>query len=430
MTIVRQEQDQDSSPSTRRPRRRLQTLDSWRAYRNFRFLWVANFFANTAQWLQLLSVGWLVRDLTDSFASSGLLVVAVGGMTTLPTLIVGPWAGVLGDRVNRRKLVMAVQSFMTVAAITFAFVVHSGHIEWWHAYIYVFVSGICWSISITMRQTLVANTVPREALVNAYASNTLTITGTRMIGPFIGGVLITTIGFTWNFAIEASLYAATVLAFWPMKTPFLQHRPADSNASPLSDFLEGLRYVRKQERVIWNLLVVGLIPNVLLHPVWFVLPVFTVEVLHRTADTGGVLLAVTGFGGLLSALTIASVGFGANRGLICLWAVLVSSAAVVLFAYSPWLVPAAILIGLMSLAQATFRTSSSTLIQSMVPDHLRSRITSLHLYSQGFVFMSSLAVGLLVDLTTVVVALAAVGIAGLVLGSISYLVLPKVRQAR
>jgi len=391
---------------------------------------VANFFANTAQWLQLLSVGWLVRDLTDSFASSGLLVVAVGGMTTLPTLIVGPWAGVLGDRVNRRKLVMAVQSFMTVAAITFAFVVHSGHIEWWHAYIYVFVSGICWSISITIRQTLVANTVPREALVNAYASNTLTITGTRMIGPFIGGVLITTIGFTWNFAIEASLYAATVLAFWPMKTPFLQHRPADSNASPLSDFLEGLRYVRKQERVIWNLLVVGLIPNVLLHPVWFVLPVFTVEVLHRTADTGGVLLAVTGFGGLLSALTIASVGFGANRGLICLWAVLVSSAAVVLFAYSPWLVPAAILIGLMSLAQATFRTSSSTLIQSMVPDHLRSRITSLHLYSQGFVFMSSLAVGLLVDLTTVVVALAAVGIAGLVLGSISYLVLPRVRQAR
>ncbi|HIM63142.1 MAG TPA: MFS transporter [Dehalococcoidia bacterium] len=430
MTIVRQEQDQDSSPSTRRPRRRLQTLDSWRAYRNFRFLWVANFFANTAQWLQLLSVGWLVRDLTDSFASSGLLVVAVGGMTTLPTLIVGPWAGVLGDRVNRRKLVMAVQSFMTVAAITFAFVVHSGHIEWWHAYIYVFVSGICWSISITMRQTLVANTVPREALVNAYASNTLTITGTRMIGPFIGGVLITTIGFTWNFAIEASLYAATVLAFWPMKTPFLQHRPADSNASPLSDFLEGLRYVRKQERVIWNLMVVGLIPNVLLHPVWFVLPVFTVEVLHRTADTGGVLLAVTGFGGLLSALTIASVGFGANRGLICLWAVLVSSAAVVLFAYSPWLVPAAILIGLMSLAQATFRTSSSTLIQSMVPDHLRSRITSLHLYSQGFVFMSSLAVGLLVDLTNVVVALAAVGIAGLVLGSISYLVLPRVRQAR
>ncbi|MCH7738068.1 MAG: MFS transporter [Chloroflexi bacterium] len=404
-------------------------MDSWRAYRDFRFLWVANFFANTAQWLQLLSVGWLVRDLTDSFAASGLLVVTVGGMTTLPTLIVGPWAGVLGDRVDRRKLVMAVQSFMTVAAIIFAIVVHSGHVEWWHAYIYVFVSGICWSTSITMRQTLIANTVPREALVNAYASNTLTITGTRMVGPFIGGILITTIGFTWNFAIEASLYGATVLAFLPMKTPYLEHRTPDSTSSPLADFLEGLNYVRKQERVIWNLLVVGLIPNVLLHPVWFVLPVFTVEVLHRSADVGGILLAVTGFGGLLSALTIASLGFGANRGLICLWAVLLASVTVILFAYSHWLAPAMVFIGLMALAQATFRTSSSTLIQSLVPDHLRSRITSLHLYSQGFVFMSSLALGLLVDLTTVVVALAAVGAAGLVLGSISYLAFPRVRQA-
>ena len=405
-------------------------MDSWRAYRDFRFLWVANFFANTAQWLQLLSIGWLVRDLTDSFASSGLLVVTVGGMTTLPTLVVGPWAGVLGDRVDRRKLVMAIQAFMTVAAVVFAFVVHSGHVEWWHAYIYVFVSGICWSISLTIRQTLVANTVPREALVNAYASNTLTITGTRMVGPFVGGIMITTIGFTWNFAIEAGLYAATVLAFFPMKTPYLQARPEDSGGSPLANFMEGLRYVRKQERVIWNLLVVGLIPNVLLHPVWFVLPVFTVEVLHRSADTGGILLAVTGFGGLLSALTIASVGFGYNRGLICLAAILLASTSVVLFAFSHWLFLAMILIGLMSLAQATFRTSSSTLIQSLVPDHLRSRITSLHLYSQGFVFMSSLIVGLLVDLTTVVIALSVVGGAGILLGAISYLALPGLRAAR
>ena len=404
-------------------------MDSWRTYRDFRFLWVGNFFANTAQWLQLLSVGWLVRDLTDSFASSGLLVVAVGGMTTLPTLIVGPWAGVLGDRIDRRKMVMSIQTFMTFAAIVFALVVYSGYVQWWHAYIYVFVSGVCWSSTITLRQTLVANTVPREALVNAYASNTLTITGTRMIGPFVGGILIATLGFTWNFAIEACLYAATVVVFIPMKTPYYQERGEDSGGSFWANFMEGIQYIRKQERVILNLIMLGLIPNVLLHPVWFMLPVFTVEVLHRSADTGGYLLAVTGFGGLLSALTIASFGFGNNRGLICLWAVLLAAVSVVLFAHSHWLAPALVLIALMSLFQATFRTSSSTLIQSIVPDHLRSRITSLHLYSQGFVFMSSLAVGLLVDLTTVVVALTVVGAAGLALGAIAYMILPRVRLA-
>ena len=375
-------------------------------------------------------MGWLVRDLTDSLASSGLLVVTVGGITTLPTLIVGPWAGVLGDRVDRRKLVIVVQSFMAMAALIFALIVGSGHVEWWHAYLYVIISGVCWSTTLTMRQTLVANTVPREALVNAYASNTLTITGTRMIGPFIGGVLITTIGFSWNFAIEASLYAATVLAFLPMKTPYAQPRQAQSNGSPLANFMEGIRYVRKDERVIWNLVLLGLIPNVLLHPAWFVLPVFTVEVLNKSADIGGVLLAVTGLGGLVSAVTIASVGFGSRRGLICLGSILLASLAVLLFAHSQWLILAAVLIGLMSLAQATFRTSSSTLIQSLVPDHLRSRVTSLHMYSQGFVFMSSLAIGFLVDLTSVVVALTAVGLAGLVLGSISYLILPRVRQAK
>ena len=411
-------------------RRRLQTLDSWRAYRDFRFLWVGNLFANTAQWLQLLSVGWLVRDLTDSFASSGLLVVAVGGITSLPTLIVGPWAGVLGDRVDRRKLVMAIQSFMTCAAIVFAFLVHSGQIQWWHAYVYVLVSGVCWSTSVTMRQTLVANTVPREALVNAFASNTLTITGTRMVGPFVGGILITTLGFTWNFAIEAGLYAATVLTLLPMKTPYFQQRPADSGGSLLDNLLEGIRYIRKEERVILNLILLGLIPNVLLHPVWFMLPIFTVEVLHRSADVGGYMLAVTGFGGLVSAVTIASVGLGNRRGLICLWSIVFSAITVALFANSHWLIPALVLIALMSLGQANFRTSSSTLIQTLVPDHLRSRITSLHMYSQGFVFMSSLAVGLLVDLTTVVVALTVVGVAGIVLGLLSYIMLPRVRQAR
>ena len=351
-------------------------------------------------------------------------------MTTLPTLIVGPWAGVLGDRVNRRKLVMSVQSFMAVAAVTFAIVVSSGHVEWWHAYVYVLVSGVCWSTTLTMRQTLVANTVPRESLVNAYAANTLTITGTRIVGPFIGGILITTLGFTWNFAIEAGLYAATVLAFWPMKTPYTQARPASTGSSPLADLLEGFRYIRKQEKVIFHLIILGLIPNVLLHPVWFMLPIFTVEVLHRSADVGGYMLAVTGVGGFVSAITIASVGFGRNRGLICLWSVFFGSASIILFAHSHWLAPALLLIGLMSAGQATFRTSSSTLIQTLAPDHLRSRITSLHMYSQGFVFMSSLAVGLLVDQTTVVVALTVIGIAGIVLGAMSYLAFPLIRQAR
>ena len=97
---------------------RLHTFDSWIEYRDYRLLWVGNFCANSAQWLQLLTVGWLVRSLTEGSPSSSLLVVTVGGLSTLPGLLVGPWGGVLGDRIDRRKLIMGIQSFMAVLAFS------------------------------------------------------------------------------------------------------------------------------------------------------------------------------------------------------------------------------------------------------------------------------------------------------------------------
>ena len=74
----------------------IHTFDSWMAYKNYRFIWVGNFFGNNAQWLQLLTVGWLVRDLTIGSSTTSLLVIPVGAINTLPGLVVGPWAGVLG----------------------------------------------------------------------------------------------------------------------------------------------------------------------------------------------------------------------------------------------------------------------------------------------------------------------------------------------
>ena len=86
----------------------LHTFESLITYRNYRLLWTGNFFSNSAQWLQLLSIGWLVRELTAGSSASVLQVVIVGGLSTLPVLLVGPWGGVWGDRVDRRKLLRGV----------------------------------------------------------------------------------------------------------------------------------------------------------------------------------------------------------------------------------------------------------------------------------------------------------------------------------
>ena len=144
--------------------------------------------------MQLLTVGWLVKDLSEGSQIGGLLVVSVGAINTLPSLAVNPLTGVLGDRLDRRKLVMSVHALGAALALGFAFLAGSEYVSTWHAYAYVIISGAFLAITQPMQQVLVANTVPREALSNAYAFNVITITGTRIFGPFVGGLLIFWLG--------------------------------------------------------------------------------------------------------------------------------------------------------------------------------------------------------------------------------------------
>ncbi|MCE2463518.1 MAG: MFS transporter [Dehalococcoidia bacterium] len=408
---------------------RLHTLDSWAKYRNYRFLWTANFCANSAQWLQLLTLGWLVHDLTVGSSSSPFQVITVGGLVTLPVLLVGPWAGVLGDRVDRRKLLMATHTALAAVAAVFALLVATDRVqESWHVYVYALVSGSFRTIAMPTQQSLIANTVPRESLVNAYAINVFTIPGTRIMGPFVGGILIATLGFTWNFAIEAALYATAVFVLLWLHTPYRQTATAVQQ-SPLSSLKEGIGYVWKGERVIFNLVILGLIPNVLLHPVWFLIPIFTSDVLDKGADFGGYLVATTGLGGFISALTIASVGFIFRKGMVCLVAAGVSSVFNILFARSEWLVLSFIILGLMAFSQGTFRTTNGALIQLLAPDAMRGRITSIQNYSQGFVPFSSLLIGLFAWHTnSAPLASTVVGIVGVALSGLFFITYHKVRQ--
>ena len=407
---------------------RLHTLDAWLAYRNYRLLWCGNFFANSAQWLQLLTVGWLVRELSEGSTVAGLLVVTVGGINTLPGLIVGPWGGVISDRFDRRRLVISLQSVMAVLAFCFAALVLTGRVEVWHAYGYVILAGACHAMVQPMRQALIAGTVPREMLGNALATNVLTITGTRIFGPFIGGILIVTLGFFWNFTIEACLYLANIAMIFSLRTPYFQPGDARRRGSFFANLIEGMRYIWSGERAIFQLMIVSVIPNIILHPVWFLFPVFTTDVLMRNADFGGYLLAVTGVGGFLAALFMASFGFVFTKGKVVLGAAVTSAITAILFAFSDWMALAFVVIAAMAFSQAVFRTTRGTLIQTLAPDRLRGRLTSLQSLDRGFLVVASLGVGLLSDATSPVTAIAIVGSLGLVLALVCAAALGRVRR--
>ena len=401
------------------------------AYRDYRFLWIGNFFANTAQWLQLLTLGWLVQHLTQGAPSSALLVIGVGGINTLPGLVVGPLGGVLGDRVDRKKLIISLQAFMALFSFGFAWIVRLEIVEVWQVFAYAIVSGVCLSITQPMRQALIANTVPRHMLGNAYATNVLTIPGTRAIGPFVGGILVATLGFFWNFTIESLLYVGMILAFLPIQTPYAAARKSGAAAERegfFKELAEGFSYVWSGNRVLFLMIALTVVPNVILQPVIFSLPLFTDEILNRGADVGGYMLAINGFGGFLMALTIASFGFFFKRGMVCLVTAIASSALALALTQTTWLPLALLTIAVFAATQTAFRTTNGTLTQTLSPDELRGRITSLQRIGQGFVVGSSLLVGWFAGVTSVTWALTAMGLAGLAMSVLFLIFASKLRE--
>ena len=411
---------------------RLHTLDAWLAYRDFRLLWLANFCGFTGQWLQLLSIGWLVKDLSAGTGVGGLLVLSVSAINTLPGLVVNPITGVLGDRLDRRKLAISMQSVSAALALGFAVLIAFDYVRPWHAYAYVLISGACLAITQPMQQVLISNTVPREALVNAYAINTLTVTGTRVFGPFVGGILIFTLGYFWNFALEAALYLGVVLMLLPMRTPYTASEPMEARRrfTPLADIQDGLRHLWRNQREVLEIAVLSVVPNTILHPVWFLLPLFTVEVLQAQVNTGGYLLAITGVGGLISTLTIATWGLPFRRGYILFGAAALSSIATMLFAYSSWPWAAFTVLAAMSFFQAYFRTTQGTLVLTIVPDRFRARTMALLAYERSFLVGVSVLVGIFADFTSASMAILAIGSMGLALTLGCFATLRRVRDLR
>ncbi len=411
---------------------RLHTLDAWLEYRDFRLLWFANFCGFTAQWLQLLSIGWLVQTLSEGSGRGGLLVVSVSALNTLPGLLVNPVAGVLGDRLDRRKLVITLQSCSAAMALAFAFLVGSDYIRWWHAYAYVLISGSFLAITQPMQQVLISNTVPRESLVNAYAINTLTVTGTRIFGPFVGGMLIISLGYFWNFALEAALYLGVVVMLLPMQVRYASPAPegASRRITPLADIRDGIMHLWRQQREVLEIAVLSVVPNTILHPLWFLLPLFTVEVFQAHVDTGGYLLAITGVGGLISTLTIATWGFPIRRGYTLFIAAILSSITTMLFAYSLWLWVAFATLAAQSFFQAYFRTTQGTLVLTIVPDRFRARTMALLAYERSFLIGVSVLIGMFADFTSASLAILAIGSVGLAMTLTCLATLRRVRTLR
>jgi MFS family permease len=348
-------------------------------HRNFQLFFSGQLISLIGTWMQTVAQSWLVYRITGS----SLLLGSVGFASQIPVFLFAPIGGIVADRHNRRHVVIGTQIAAMILASILAVLTLTGRVQVWHIFVLASLLGIVNAFDIPGRQSFLVNMVGKEDLMNAIALNSSMFNGARIIGPAIAGVLVAKIGEGWCFFANAVSYIAVIAGLLMMRVPPRSYRT--SNASPLAHIIEGFRFVRHAAPIRAILLLLGLVSLVAM-PYTVLMPIFDDRILHRGAQGLGILMGATGVGALLGALTLATRtgvrGLGRWVALSCGG----FGVSLVLFSLSRyfWLSTALLLpVGFCMMLQMS---SSNTLIQAMVPDHLRGRVMAV--YSMMFMGMA------------------------------------------
>jgi MFS family permease len=402
------------------------TFDALR-YRNFRILWFSSLMISGGVWLQQVSLGWLVYNMTES----PLQVGAVLGTRSAP-LILAPLTGVLVDRVDRRKLLLTAQASVTVLVLGFSALLFSGREEVWHLYAFALSFGLIWAVNNPVRQTLVANAVPRKALMNATALNSLAFNAMRAVGPAVGGVLIVLSGPAINFFLQGVLFALVVLLLWRFRAEYGGDNQASARReSPLRNLIEGFRYVAEHKPTLLLILMTFVVTVTILGSVFNMIPVYVPEVL---GDDGGgqlgFLMTSLGIGGLFGTILLARFSYFERKGLQTLVAFGGAALTVIAMSQVDTLWMAAIVLGFYQVFAQTVLTTNMTMVQGMTPDHLRGRVVGVYQMEIGLMPIGGVTAGAIANFWGVQTAFLVAGTTAIVVVLLIAAFSPSIRNMR
>ena len=340
-------------------------------YSNYRLWFFGQSVSMMGMWMQSMAQGWLVYDLTGSMFALG----AISFVGTLPTLFLMLPAGVLADRVPRRRLLLITQTVMMILAVVLAVLAGTGVLRVWHIGVVAVILGVANSFDAPARLALVVETVEdRRDLMNAIALNSTVFNLARVIGPAVGGVVLALLGATWCFALNAISFCGVLSSLWRMRLP--DHSDPPSSEPLTVQVAAGLKYIVENRPVRTMIALIG-VSTLFGLSYGTLLPVYAVDVLH-IGETGlGALNAAMGVGALTGSLIIASLGAFRRRGLILTAGSLLFPSALLAFAFSHSFALSLALLVLVGLAFVAQNATSNTLIQSAVPDALRGRVMAV-----------------------------------------------------
>jgi MFS family permease len=348
--------------------------------RNFQLFFAGQLISLIGTWMDNVAEAWLIYRLTGSSLKLG----TVGFCSQIPVFLFAPLGGIVADRYNRHKIIIATQASSMVLAGILATLTLTHRVQVWHVFLLAALMGVVNAFDIPARQAFLSDMVGRENLMNAIALNSSMFNGARIVGPAVAGILVASIGEGWCFGANSLSYIAVITGLLMMK---LQYKPREGarDKSPMQDVIEGFRFVKDAKAIRYLLLLLGLVSFVGM-PYSVLMPVFADRVLHGGARGLGILMGATGVGALAGALTLAlKKGLRGISKIIALCA-LGFGTSLILFSFSRFFWLSALLLIPVGYSMMVQMASSNTLLQSMSPDRLRGRV--LAVYSMMFMGMA------------------------------------------
>jgi MFS family permease len=359
--------------------------------RNFAWFLAGTTLSNSGQWIQQVTLSWLIYELTGSGAMLGTLNL----VRSLATVGLAPMAGVAIDRFPQRRLMVMTNSWLFVLSLVFGFILHAYPGVIWPLFLFSFLGGIAQAVDMPLRQTVIFSLVNRSFVPSAVA---LVQTGwavMRSLGPALGGFLIVWLGPEGNFFVQAGAYALVAVTVIQLRFPPDQSR---SSTSKRGNLMDGLRYIAQAPTTRAFVLMGWVLPLFIIPTFSALTPIYAKDVFGGGPETLGALLSAVGIGGIVGGFVSTSLGRIERRGVIQLGGLLLLSLSLIGFGLSPQLWMALICLGLAGFFEMLFLTTNQTLLQLSIPDALRGRVTGIVSLNMGLMPVGALIAGVGADI--------------------------------
>ncbi len=388
-------------------------------YREYRYLWIGTTFSATAFWASMIASLWLMRQITDSFIVLGL----VGFLTTIPTIIISPYAGAVADRVNRKRLLIVTRLLALVPPTVMGVLALTGTIQAWQILAGTLAMGLVQAVDLPPRSSLVPVVVPRVHLMNAFALQAAVWSVTQILGPAVGAFLLTigTGSFAYFFAAASALvtlWTVTQLSATPVAT--------EERGSTFAAVKEGIVFAGRHP-VIRVVIVLGLLTGLTAMPFQILLPIFANDVFAVGPLGYGWMQMTAGFGALIGTLLLAGIVYFSRQNMLLVISMVAFGAGLILLGLAPTYLFALLFMVLIGASMSTSHTLMNTVTQNLTPDTMRGRVTSFYMLTWGMSSFGSLVLGAMADVMGVHATVAVSGILVAAAGLVAYAVFPAFR---